>query len=132
MELIASPGAVVWAWVGHPLEDPHSAPKIRPVVLIRRVNGHWLVCGLTTSPAYRSGEPRTPIPNPRSNGLSKPGWLWCEQVTSISAIDVDEHIGWVDQELVTKLRALRGVYETDIQRLRHVAARSQHDLSQAA
>lgn len=96
---LGEPGEVVTALVANPLENPLARGKTRPVVLVRRDGCRWFVMGLTTLPAYGSGAPRTQVPHPDVVGLRGPGFLWGERLTSISVIDIDRHIGWVDADL---------------------------------
>jgi hypothetical protein len=94
------PGEVVWANCGHPLEDGISTGKWRPMVLVRRSGGHWVAVGLTTNPRFMDGQARTPIPNPRWAGLSGPGYIWGENLTRISVLDIGDHIGWAHPQLI--------------------------------
>ena len=93
------PGELVTASISNPLENAASRGKVRPVVLVRRDGGAWLVAGLTTSALYRTGGARTPVPNPTAVGLRGPGYLWGAKLTRVCALDIDRHIGWVDAAL---------------------------------
>lgn len=97
-------GEVVLADISNPLQNPASAGKRRPVVLIEADGAHWWVMGLTTLKAYRNGEPRVPVPKPALAGLSGPGYLW-GQLTRISVLDLDKHIGWVHVDLAAAIIA---------------------------
>ena len=94
------PGEVVWANCGHPLEDDSSAGKWRPMVLVRRTGANWAAVGLTTNPRFGDGQARAAIPNPRWAGLSGPGYIWGENLTRISVLDIGDHIGWAHPQLV--------------------------------
>jgi hypothetical protein len=97
------PGEVVIAEVSNPLENPACTGKPRPVVLVRRERGHWLVMGLTSKATYRDGVPRVPVPNARAVGLHGPGYLWGSRLTRISVLDLRIHIGWADAALTASL-----------------------------
>lgn len=92
-------GMVVLASVSNPLENPQCTGKIRPVVLVERVCGHWRVMGLTTNPRYRTGLARVAVPDPAHVGLRGPGYLWGRNLTSICALELERPIGWCDPEL---------------------------------
>src|SRR5215207_3227019 len=93
------PGEVVWASVFNSLENASSRGKQRPVVLITRSYGHWSVMGLTSKPQVRSGQPRVPVPHHATIGLRRRSHLWGDRLTIVSALDVGDHIGWVDLAL---------------------------------
>ncbi|MDP8928615.1 MAG: hypothetical protein M3O70_08600 [Actinomycetota bacterium] len=99
------PGEVVIARVANPLENPHCRGEHRPVVLVRRDGGHWMVMGLTTSPLYGDNTPRTPVPHPYEIGLNGPGYLWSSRLTRVSVLDIGSHIGWVDPALAATIIA---------------------------
>ena len=104
-------GEVVLANCLHPFEDPRSTGKIRPMILDHRAGSQWMAMGLTTNPAYRNGQPRTPIPNPAALGLTGPGYLWGPRLTRISGLDLYYHLGWATEEvlaLIERLRAMGG------------------------
>lgn len=96
-------GEVVTASVRNPLENPASRGKDRPVVLVQRDGGQWMVMGLTTKATYADGSPRTPVPHPTAVGLNGPGYLWGEHLTRISVLDLRRHLGWVDAALAATL-----------------------------
>jgi hypothetical protein len=93
------PGEVVWANCFHPFEDPRSAGKPRPMILVRREGGQWMAMGLTTKRTYRLGRPRTPIPDPAALGLTAQVFLWGHRLTRICVLDVRAHIGWATEEV---------------------------------
>lgn len=92
-------GAIAWALIWHPFEDPGCRGKLRPVLLIEREEGHWWLVGLTTNPRFRNGRSRVSIPDPFAVGLDKPGYLWGDRLTSASAIDIQDVTGWCDPDL---------------------------------
>ena len=94
------PGEVVWANCWNSLENPRATGKFRPAVLLRRDLGHFRLIGLTTNPKFRDGKKRIEIPDPAALGLQRPGFIWSDSVTNISASDIGGHIGWVNQEFV--------------------------------
>jgi hypothetical protein len=102
-------GEVVLANFMHPFEDPWSAGKVRPGILMDQIGGQWMAMGLTTKPAYRNGQPRTPIPNPAAVGLTGPGYLWGPRLTRISALDLYYHLGWATDEVLALIKDLQGL-----------------------
>lgn len=102
---VRGPGELAWASVMNPFENRASVGKSRPVVLVERVDGHWRTMGLTTNSTYRDGTPRRPIPSVNAVGLSGPGFLWGEQLTNVSSLDIGDHIGWADEALVEAIIA---------------------------
>ena len=104
-----APGELVWANIINGVENPAATGKLRPVILIESSGSQWQTMGLTTNSRYRDGSPRVPIPNYRAVGLSGPGWLWGDRLCRISAIDVDDHIGWVDEHLALEVIQLAGL-----------------------
>ena len=107
------PGEIATATVGNPLENAHCRGKARPVVLIRREGALWHVMGLTTKSEYANGSPRTAVPNPRAVGLHSPGYQRGDRLTRVSVLDVDRHIGWVDQELARLIAAQASLNRSD-------------------
>ena len=98
------PGEVVWIKCGHPLEDLDSEGKWRPMVLIRRVGCNWMAAGLTSQPCYNDGTPRIAVIQPRWAGLrAGPSYLWGEDLTRVSVLDLGSHIGWAHSELVCQI-----------------------------
>lgn len=92
-------GMVVLARVTNPLENPNCTGKIRPVVLVERVDGHWRVMGLTTKSRYQGGQSRVAVPCPSRVGLNGPGYLWGHRLTSVCNLDLERPIGWCDAAL---------------------------------
>lgn len=107
---IGEPGELVWAMHFNGLEDPGTRGKLRPVVLVAQEDGQWLVMGLTSKDRYRDGTPRVAVPNPRHVGLQSSGYLWGSRMDRISAIDLDTHIGWVDDALAEAVIEQAGLY----------------------
>lgn len=114
-EIVPRPGYLMWAKVLNPLENPDSTGKIRPVVLVSRVNSHWYVMGLTTKPTYESGAPRVRIPSHSSVGLPGPGFLWGQRLTRITAESVESFIGYADDALVEAIIDLAKAEMTPMQ-----------------
>lgn len=99
--VLHSPGEVILAAVGNFLEDPDSARKPRPVVILRTGDCQHMIAGLTTNEHYATtGGRRTAIPNPGACGLDREGYLWSRRPCLLSRIDAIHHIGWADQSLV--------------------------------
>jgi len=73
------------------------------MVLVRRVGPHWMAAGLTTQATRADGSPRVALVNPRWAGLWGPGYLWGENLTRVSVLDVGDHIGWVHPELLGQI-----------------------------
>lgn len=105
-ELDLQPGMVVLARVSNPFENPNSLGKVRPVVLVERLDGHWRTMGLTTRRTYNNGQPRVSVPNPYSVGLHGPSQLWGRHLTAVYVLDVGRQIGWVDASLAQALADL--------------------------
>jgi hypothetical protein len=98
------PGEVVWVKCGHPLEDPDSIGKWRPMVLVRRVGCHWMAAGLTSQAHFADGTPRVAVIQPRWAGLRRgESYLWGENLTRVATLDVGDHIGWAHPELVRQI-----------------------------
>ena len=111
------PGELVLADCRNSLENRAARGKYRPMVVIRREDGHLRALGLTTNPAFRSGVPRVAIPNPTSVGLYKPGYLWGDRLTCIYVGDVEKHLGIADRELVEAIFANVNLDEDDMEAL---------------
>ena len=111
------PGEVVLADCRNSLEDRASRGKFRPMVVIRREDGHLRALGLTTNPAFLDGTPRVAIPNPTSVGLLKRGFLWGDRLTRIYVGDVEKHLGMADRALVEAIIGHVHLDEADRQAL---------------
>lgn len=120
-------GELTWAAVRNPLENRASIGKSRPVVIVDREDGHYRTMGLTTLSHYSDGGARTPIPNPKSVGLSGRGFLWGNKLTNVSSMDIGDHIGWADPELAEALIELAGLQGEAAERLREAARRNHPD-----
>ena len=110
-------GELVLAECRNSLEDRAARGKYRPMVVIRREDGHLRALGLTTNPAFRSGTPRVAIPNPANVGLYKPGYLWGDRLTLIYVGDVEKHLGMADRALVKAILSNVHLDEADKQAL---------------
>jgi hypothetical protein len=111
------PGELVLADCRNSLENRAARGKYRPMVVIRREDGHLRALGLTTNPAFRSGLPRIAIPNPTSVGLYKPGYLWGDHLTRIYVGDVEKHLGTADRALLEAILANVNLDEDDMEAL---------------
>jgi hypothetical protein len=60
---------------------------------------------------FADGSPRTAIEHPTALGLHGPTYLW-GRPTIISAIDVSDHIGWIDERTALQLIANRAIHTT--------------------
>lgn len=98
------PGEVVWANVNNPILNPGCRPKPRPVILLERQGGRWLVMGLTTLSTFADGTPREAVQNPAALGLSGRSYLW-GRPTRVCPADIRDHAGWVDEPTATQLAA---------------------------
>ena len=116
-------GAVVLVRLLNALEDRTTTGKWRPALLIRRLGGQWKTMGLTTLDKYKDGSPRIAIPNPRMVGLRGPGYIWGERTSMISALDVGDHLGWVDPELAEAVITQAHLPEDEAAALRDAAFR---------
>ena len=97
-EAALQPGEIVWAAVYNGCENVSARGKSRPVILVSACGSSWQTMGLTTNPRYRHGGPRTRIPHPKEVGLTAQGFLW-GQMTTITGLDIDNHVGWCDEAL---------------------------------
>jgi hypothetical protein len=74
------------------------------MVLVRRVGGHWMAAGLTSQAHFVDGTPRVAVIQPRWAGLRQgPSYLWGENLTRVSTLDVGDHIGWAHPALVGQI-----------------------------
>ena len=121
-----SSGELVWARIINGLEDPKAAGKSRPVILIEVRGSAWRTMGLTTNPRYRDGSPRVPIPDSRAVGLRLPGWLWGDRLCWVSGIDIEGHIGWVDESLSMAVAGLARLHGATLDELL-AAGRRHHE-----
>lgn len=120
-------GDIVVAAIRNPFENSNSKGKNRPFVLVRRVDGHWLGMGLTTSSRYASGAPRLAIPDPAAAGLRGPGFLWGDRLTSVSVLDMQCAIGTVTPSLADAVISLAGLGGADSESLREASLRRRRD-----
>ncbi len=100
------PGEIVTAVVRTPLQDPNSKWKARPAILISRDGARWLVMGLTTLSHFADGTPRRGVPNPQSCGLGARESFFWGRPSWICVLDIGDHIGNADIELLKTLRAM--------------------------
>jgi hypothetical protein len=100
------PGEIATCRVLNPLENRYTEGKARPAVLIRRDGCRWLVMGLTTRSTFANGAKRRPVKNPSACGLGvSASFLW-GRPTWVSALDVGDHIGHADDDLLASVVAL--------------------------
>lgn len=121
-QLQPSIGSVAWCNVMNPLENRNCRGKQRPVVLVERCGGHWLVMGLTTRPTHIDGHPRTSVPNHWAVGLRRPGFLWGGRLTAVSAMDIHSVVGTCDAALAEAVIGLAGLDDRVARELRASAA----------
>ena len=119
-----APGELVWANIINGLENRTATGKARPVILIEPKGAAWKTMGLTTNPRYRDGSPRVAISDPGAVGLKAPGWLWGDRLCWSSRIDVQDHIGWIDEALAFDVIELADLGGTTAQML--LAAAYEH------
>lgn len=124
-----SAGDIVVAAVRNPIEDRSSRGKLRPFILVNRVDGHWRGMGLTTNPRYASGLPRLPIPNFQNVGLNRPGYLWGDRLTNVAVLDIHATIGRVDTALADAVIALVGLRGEDATAVNASALRSDYQIA---
>ena len=98
------PGEVVRANYGNFREQGYGRcdRKARPAILLRTSQCQHAFAGLTTKHVYKtSGEARLLVPTSPIMGLNgRPSHLWSPRVAYVCRIDVIEHLGCVDHELV--------------------------------
>lgn len=115
-------GEVVLGTVINGIENPRAKGKPRPVVLVSNRGSLWRGAGLTTLNAYRDGNPRVAVPNPREVGLNGPGFLWGENLVGLCVLDIERHLGWVDLELAQLIARLAHLDGTCAQSLLDAAS----------
>lgn len=99
------PGEVCWVNCRNPLEDPGSSGKQRPMVLVRRVGASWMAVGLTSQAHHADGTARVAVIQPRWAGLrTGPSFIWGENLTRVSVLDVGGHIGWAHHQLIIQIQ----------------------------
>lgn len=93
------PGMIAWADVRNPKENPLCRGKRRPCIVVERQQGQVWIVGLTTETHFRNGLPRVPVPTLPHLGLTRRSHLWGDALTRVSALDIEDHIGWVTPHL---------------------------------
>jgi len=84
------------------------------MVLVRRQGAHWMAAGLTGQPSHADGTPRVRVAQPRWAGLGAgPSYLWGENLTRMSVLDVGDHIGWVYPGLIAQIETQYRLNEAD-------------------
>ncbi|NDA80504.1 MAG: hypothetical protein EBX92_05150 [Actinobacteria bacterium] len=104
-------GQIRWCSVRNPLENSLSVGKWRPALLVSEESVKWRVMGFTTKSHHENGRPRVEIPNYRSIGLDKTGYLWGNKLTRVDTTDIGDPIGEADVEL---LRAVLSLARADL------------------
>lgn len=127
------PGMIAWADVRNPFENPGCGGKLRPCVVVERRGGHVLIIGMTTDTHFRSGLPRVAVPGQSRLGLARrDGYLWADHLTRVSALDVDDPVGWITPELADVVDEHVTVTSAQIEALRQAAAAHHLPLDRAA
>lgn len=107
-------GEVVRINLLNALEDPFARGKERPALLVAPANGQWWVLGLTSKSTYKTGksagQPRHAIVNPERYGLSRPSFIYSDRLARISRIDIGDHFGFADVDLVEDVIGFTGMY----------------------
>ncbi len=93
-------GELRWMRVVNGLEDRRAVGKPRPGLVLVPLDGHIRAIGFTTQRTTVDDCVRAPIPNPIAVGLSKPGSVWSPAPVRVSILDVEDHIGWADSDLI--------------------------------
>ncbi len=124
-------GEVVRVNILNAIENRSAHGKERPGLLVAEGHGHWWVLGLTTQPVYKSGETagesRQPVRDPERYGLTRPSFMWSSRLARVSSIDITEHFGYADQDLVEDVIAFAGLYGHWATGLRSSAAERERD-----
>jgi hypothetical protein len=99
------PGEVVYASIQSYDHRVHGfCPKLRPVILLRCGDPeHWIVSTTTRPRCDKTGRCRPALPDAACLGLDKPSFLWDTPDQYVSRIDVRQHFGWINREVVTLL-----------------------------
>jgi len=107
-------GEVVRVNILNANENPSARGKERPGLLVAEGYGHWWVLGLTSQSVYKSGEmageSRRPVRNPERYGLTRPSFMWSSRLARVSKIDISEHFGFADHDLVEDVIDFAGLY----------------------
>lgn len=98
-------GQVRWCDVRNPRQEEAPSPKKRPAVLIRPIEGWWIVHGFTTLSHYGDGKPRQPVPDQLEllGHLEPRSYLWGNHQTMIPGSGVHEYISHATPRLVRAL-----------------------------
>jgi hypothetical protein len=82
--------------------------------LVAREHGHWWVLGFTSKPTYKTGEQtgqqRHAIADPERYGLSRPSFIYSARLARVSLIDISDHFGFADFDLVEDVIDFTGIY----------------------
>lgn len=117
------PGEVVTLKVINGIEDQGAKGKVRPGILVERVDGHWRSIPLTSQSCYfTTGMPRLVLPEWRELGLYEPSYLWSPRPCDVSAIDIFNHIGWVNETTLTMLQSQCRLTPIQVAAMRTAAA----------
>lgn len=107
-------GEIVRINLFNAIEDPFARGKGRPALLVAPAGGQWWALGLTSKPTYKTGasagRPRHAITNPQRYGLSGPSFIYSDRLARISRIDIGDHFGFADSDLVEDVIAFTGIY----------------------
>lgn len=74
--------------------------------------------------------PGSRFPDSGAVGLKLPGWLWSEKLCWLSGIDIESHIGWVDEALAFMVVRLASLSQPTTQAL-VATAREHHRIGPA-
>lgn len=102
-------GEIAWARIINGNARLGEVGKTCPAILVEARGAEWSILGLTTRSHYRNGSPRVAVPDPGAVGSDGPSWLWSERLCRISAIDVGDHIAWIDDPLAREVISLTGI-----------------------
>ncbi len=95
-------------------ENSNARGKERPGLLVAEDCGHWWVLGFTTQHAYKTGEmrgrPRQEVRSPERYGLTRPSYIWSSRLARVSKIDISDHFGFADHDLVEDAIKFAGLY----------------------
>ena len=95
-------GEIVWAAIRDTRFHPDNDGKIRPVVVIKVVNGFAQVLKLTTVSTYtETGRDRLQL----DVGFREPTYLWSHQLLWVPCAYLKTHAGWLPEDALLKLLA---------------------------
>ncbi len=108
------PGEIVNVKIFNGIENPGARGKERPGLLVAEDGGHWWVLGFTSQREYKTGDMaglvRRQVREPERYGLTRPSYMWSSRLARVSKIDVSDHFGFADRQLVDDVIEFTNLY----------------------